>query len=409
MVKVRFAPSPTGIPHIGNTRTAFFNYLFAKANNGEFFLRIEDTDQKRIVEGAEDSILEILQWLGIKYDKEVLHQSKRLEVYKRYSEELLSKKIAYEKEGAIWVKIPEDKNFEWKDLVGNKKIKFEGKDQEDFVIIKTDGFPTYHLANVIDDYLMGITHVIRGEEWISSTPKHIYLYDSFGFEKPEFAHLPVILGTDRSKLSKRHGAKSVLDYKKDGFLKESLLNFMALLGWNPGGDKEKMDLDEMIKLFKIEDVNTANPIFDIKKLEWLNGVWIRSVKDLKERLKDYYQKDKEVLEVLSSGKSDLIINATSTRMRLLSEFKELVSKALERKKTKEEIEISKKLAAHLEKLLGKNWDDEKLLLEIKNFSVSEKVPFKTIFFLMTGKSQGIGILELNKIYGKDFFINNLKN
>ena len=408
MVKVRFAPSPTGIPHIGNTRTAFFNYLFAKANKGEFILRIEDTDQKRIVEGAEDAILEILAWLGIKHDGEILHQSKRQEIYKKYSEELLSKNIAYEKEGAVWIKIPEDRNFEWEDLVGNKKIKFEGKNQEDFVIIKSDGFPTYHLANVIDDHLMGITHVIRGEEWISSTPKHIYLYESLGFEKPEFAHLPVILGTDRSKLSKRHGAKSVLDYRDDGFLKESLLNFMALLGWNPGKDKEKMDLDEMVKLFKIEDVNTANPIFDIKKLEWLNGVWIRNVKDLKEKLKDYYQKDKDVLEVLSSDKSDLIINATSTRMRRLSEFKELVTKLKERKKTKEEIEISKKLATHLEKNLGNNWEDEKLLLEIKNFSASEKVPFKTIFFLMTGKSHGIGILELNKIYGKDFFINNLK-
>jgi glutamyl-tRNA synthetase len=409
MVKVRFAPSPTGIPHIGNTRTAFFNFLFAKANKGEFILRIEDTDQKRIVDGAESAILEILSWLGIKHDGEILHQSKRLEVYKKYSEELLSKKIAYEKDGAIWVKMPDEKSFEWEDLVGNKKIKFEGKDQEDFVIIKSDGFPTYHLANVVDDKLMEITHVIRGEEWISSTPKHIYLYESFDWEKPYFAHLPVILGTDRSKLSKRHGAKSVLDYRDEGFLKEALLNFMALLGWNPGGDKEEMSMDEMIKLFKIEDVNTANSIFDIKKLEWLNGIWIRKVDDLQKRLKDYYQKDKKVLEVLSSDKSDLIINAAATRMRHLSEFKELINKKEERKKTKEEIEISKKLLSHLEKLLKGEWDDEKLLLEIKNFSVSEKIPFKTIFFLMTGKSHGIGILELNKIYGKEFFINNLKN
>lgn len=409
MVKVRFAPSPTGIPHIGNTRTAFFNFLFAKANKGQFILRIEDTDQKRIVEGAESAILEILEWLGIKYDGEVLHQSKRLEVYKKYAEELLSKKIAYEKEGAIWVKMPDEKNFEWEDLVGNKKIRFEGKDQEDFVIIKSDGFPTYHLANVIDDHLMEITHVIRGEEWISSTPKHIYLYENFGWEKPHFAHLPVILGADHSKLSKRHGAKSVLDYRDEGFLKEALLNFMALLGWNPGGDKEEMSLDEIIKLFKIEDVNSANPIFDIKKLEWLNGVWIRKVDDLKDRLKDFYQKDKEVLKVLSSDKSDLIISACATRMRLLSEFKELINKKRERKKTKEEIEISKNLLTHLEKLSERQWDNEKLLFEIKNFSALEKVPFKTIFFLMTGKSHGIGILELNNIYGKEFFVNNLKD
>lgn len=409
MVRVRFAPSPTGIPHIGNTRTAFFNFLFAKANKGEFILRIEDTDQKRIVEGAESAIIEILSWLGINYDGEVLHQSKRLEIYKKYSNELLSKKIAYEKDGAIWVKMPDEKNFEWEDLVGNKKIKFEGKDQEDFVIIKSDGFPTYHLANVVDDKLMEITHVIRGEEWISSTPKHIYLYDSFGWQKPHFAHLPVILGPDHSKLSKRHGAKSVLDYRNEGFLKESLLNFMALLGWNPGGNKEEMSLEEMIKLFKIEDVNNANPIFDIKKLEWLNGVWIRKVKDLEKRLKDYYKNDKQVLKILSGNKSELIIASAATRMRLLSEFKELINSKRERKKTDEEKKISEKLLKHLEKLKENSWDDEKLLSEIKDFSTREKVPFKSIFFIMTGKSQGIGILELNKIYGKEFFINNLKD
>lgn len=409
MVKVRFAPSPTGIPHIGNTRTAFFNFLFARHNNGEFILRIEDTDQKRIVKGAEEAIIEILDWLDIKYDGEILHQSKRTEIYKKHAEELVSKEIAYEKDGAIWVKMPQEKSFEWEDLVGNKKIRFEGKTQEDFVILKSDGFPTYHLANVVDDHLMDITHVIRGEEWISSTPKHIYLYESFSWEKPQFAHLPVILGPDHGKLSKRHGAKSVLDYRNEGFLKESLLNFMALLGWNPGGDKEVMSLEEMIALFKIEDVNTANPIFDVKKLEWINGLWIRNISNLKERLKDYYKNDKSTLEILNSEKSDLLVNAASTRLRLLSEFKELVNKKSERKKTKEESDISKRLLSYLEEKLTGEWEDEKLLTEIKEFSTKDEVPFKTIFFLMTGKTKGIGILELNKIYGKEFFIQNLKS
>jgi glutamyl-tRNA synthetase len=409
MVKVRFAPSPTGIPHIGNTRTAFFNYLFAKHNKGEFILRIEDTDQKRIVKGAEEAIIEILDWLGIKYNGEILHQSKRTEIYKKYTDELVSKEIAYEKDGAIWIKMPQDKSFEWQDLVGNKKIKFEGKTQEDFVILKSDGFPTYHLANVVDDHLMDITHVIRGEEWISSTPKHIYLYESFGWEMPQFAHLPVILGTDHAKLSKRHGAKSVLDYRDEGFLKESLLNFMALLGWNPGGDKEIMSIDEMIDLFNIEDVNTANPIFDVKKLEWINGTWIRNIKDTKERLKDFYKTEKSVLDIISSDKGELLINASLTRMRLLSDFKNLVDQKPERKKTKEESEVSKKLIEYLEENLNDKWDDEKLLSAIKEFSNKEDVPFKLIFFLMTGKTRGIGILELNQIYGKEFLLDNLKN
>lgn len=418
MVKVRFAPSPTGIPHIGNTRTAFLNYLFAKANKGQFILRIEDTDQKRIVKGAKEAILEILEWLGINHDGNILHQSERLEIYKKYCDELLSKKIAYEKEGAVWIKMPVEKVFEWTDLVGSKKIKFEGKDQEDFVILKSDGFPTYHLANVIDDHLMEITHVIRGEEWISSTPKHLYLYESFGWEAPYFAHLPVILGPDKSKLSKRHGAESILDYRDKGYLKEALLNYMALLGWNPGTDKELFSMEELINLFNIKDVNTANPIFDVKKLEWLNGVWIRMLasediknqkSNLKNKLLDFYKDDKEIVGLLNSSRAKLFIDAASSRMKTLADFKILIDKNIDRKKTKEEDEISLKLLNFLEKNLDNDWENEKLLLIMKQFSKENNVPFKIIFFLMTGKEHGIGILELNEIHGKDFFINNLKS
>ena len=414
MVRVRFAPSPTGIPHIGNTRTAFFNYLFAKHEKGEFILRIEDTDQKRIVEGAEDAIFKILEWLGIKHDGEVVRQSERLDLYKKYVQELMVKKIAHEKDGAIWVKVPEDKKFEWIDEVGLKKISFAGKDVDEFVILKSDGYPTYHLANIVDDHLMEITHVIRGEEWISSTPKHLYLYESFGWKAPKFAHLPVILGPDKTKLSKRHGAKSVLDYASEGYLQESLLNFMALLGWNPGGDKEQFSIDELIKLFELKDVNTANPVFDIKKLEWLNGVWIRSVPDLDKRLLNFYLKDKEVKELLKSSKSDLIIKAAASRMRTLVDFKDLVSeKVSEREPTEEENRVGGELFKFLEKELGMlentKWNNEKFLAALKNFSKTENVPFKQIYFFLTGKEHGIGLLELNEIYGKEFFIKNLKN
>ena len=419
MVRVRFAPSPTGIPHIGNTRTALFNYLFAKANKGEFILRIEDTDRKRIVKGAEEAILEILDWLSINYDGKVLRQSKRLEIYKEYAKELLNKKIAYEKENAVWVKVSQDKIFSWIDLVGNKKISFSGKDQEDFVILKSDGFPTYHLANVVDDHLMEITHVIRGEEWISSTPKHIHLYQSFGWEMPQFAHLSVILGPDKAKLSKRHGAKSALDYRNEGFLKEALLNYMALLGWNPGGDKEVMTMDEMIQLFKLKDINTANPIFDFPKLEWLNGVWIRTIasdkiknkkENLKNRLLGFYKDDKEITKILNNFKSQSLINAASSRMKTLKDFKNLISTDSARKKTKEEKEIANNLLKFLKEQLGSgDWEDEKFLAALKNFSSEENTPFKKIYFLLTGKEQGIGILELNQIYGKDFFIKNLSD
>lgn len=409
MVKVRFAPSPTGIQHIGGTRTALFNFLFAKENKGEFILRIEDTDQKRLVEGSKEALLEILDWLGIKFDGEITYQSKRLDIYKEYAKKLIDGKKAYEKDGAVWVNVPDDKIFEWTDLVGNKKISFKGKDVEDFVILKSDGFPTYHLANVIDDHLMDITHVFRGEEWTSSTPKHLYLYSCFEWEHPQFVHLPVILGPDHTKLSKRHGAKSALDYKSEGYLKETLLNYMALLGWNPGGDKEQMSMDEMEALFKLEDINTANPIFDMAKFEWLNGLWIRSlgVNELKNRLLEFYKEDDEISKILTLDIADQIITASATRMKTLVDFKTLANNQPSRKKTKEELEIANKLSSVLSKL-GDKWEDEKLLETMRKFSKEEKVPFKTIFFLLTGKEHGIGILELNQIYGKDFLLKSLQ-
>ncbi len=412
MVRVRFAPSPTGIPHIGNTRTALFNFLFARHNKGEFILRIEDTDQKRIAEGAEEAIFDILEWLGINYDGEVVRQSQRLKLYKKYVQQLLDKKIAHEKEGAVWIKVPENQKFEWTDEVGKKKISFAGKDVDEFVILKSDGFPTYHLANVIDDHLMEITHVIRGEEWISSTPKHLYLYEVFGWKTPVFAHLPVILGPDKTKLSKRHGAKSALDYKAEGYLPEALLNFMALLGWNPGGNKEEFSIDEMIKLFKLEDINTASPIFDVKKLDWLNGLWIRTlaeknIDELKDRLKEFYSSDSDIQLFDNNPHIDLIVGLASTRMKKLSEFKALLSEVGAREKTSGEKEDAKKLLEFLNNL--KTWDDENLLNSIRTFSKENNIPFKEIYFLMTGKEQGIGILELNQIYGKEFFIKNLKS
>ncbi len=410
-VKVRFAPSPTGIPHIGNTRTALFNFLFAKHNGGEFILRIEDTDQKRIVNGAKEAIFEILQWLGIKHDGEVVYQSQRLDLYRKYVQELLDKKIAHEKEGAIWIKVPEEEKFEWEDKVGNKKISFVGKDVDEFVILKSDGYPTYHLANVIDDHLMEITHVIRGEEWISSTPKHIYLYRVFGWDRPHFAHLPVILGPDKTKLSKRHGAKSALDYKAEGYLPEALINFMALLGWNPGGDQEQFSFEEMIKLFKLEDINTANPVFDIKKLDWLNGLWIRTLDEkgkLKEELEEFYAGNKRMERELKGEKSKIMIKASASRMKTLSDFQSLINLKRQRYLTEKEKETALKLLDFLKKKLGDKWENEKLLLAMKDFSKSEGIPFKTIYFLMSGKEQGIGLLELNEIYGKEFFIKNLK-
>src|SRR3989344_7074453 len=347
MIRVRFAPSPTGIPHIGNTRTALFNFLFAKKNKGKFILRIEDTDKKRFIKKAEKAIYEILKWLGISWDEKYV-QSERLNVYKEHAEVLRKKKLVYEDGGALRFKMPKNGETRWVDAVGQKEISFKNETQEDFVILKSDGYPTYNFANVIDDYLIKITHVIRGEEFISSTPKHVQLYKAFRWNQPIFAHLPVILGPDKSKLSKRHGAKSVLDYRDEGFLKEALLNFMALLGWNPGGDKEQMSIDEMIELFDLKDINTANPIFDQQKLEWLNGVWIRSINDLKTRLKDFYREDRQVMQILNLDKSEIWISAAKSRMKTLKDFKELADINKQRKYSKDGKELAKKLREHLD-------------------------------------------------------------
>ncbi|OGH37497.1 MAG: hypothetical protein A3B44_02800 [Candidatus Levybacteria bacterium RIFCSPLOWO2_01_FULL_38_21] len=408
MIKVRFAPSPTGVPHIGNTRTALFNFLFAKKNKGKFILRIEDTDRKRFVKEAEKAIYEILEWLGLSWDEKFV-QSERLSIYRQYAQILKKRGAVYESDGALKFKMPKKGETKWIDAIGQKEISFKNETQEDFVILKSDGYPTYNFANVVDDCLMGITHVIRGEEFVSSTPKHVQLYKIFRWNQPVFAHLPVILGKDKGKLSKREGAKSALEYRDEGYIREAVLNYMALVGWTPPDGQEQMSIEKMIELFDLKDVNSANPIFDTQKLEWFNGAWIRTIKDLKKRLVDFYQKDKKVKNILNSDKSEIWVNAAKSRMKILKDFKKLVDAKKQRKYSKKEKERAKKLLELLDKKLGEDWEGEKLLLTIKDFSVKERISFAEIYFFMTGKEQGIGILELNKIYGKEFFIKNLKD
>ena len=352
-VRVRFAPSPTGYLHIGGLRTALYNYLFAKHNNGEFILRIEDTDRNRYVEGAVENLMSTLNWSGLNFDegpdKEGICgpylQSQRLEIYSKYIEMLLKDKHAYycfcsperlkelreeqQKKGlqpmydkhclhlskeeineklklrlpkVIRLNVEPDKIIKIEDAIRGD-VEINSSIVDDQVLIKSDGFPTYHLANVVDDHLMKITHVIRGEEWLSSTPKHVLLYEFFNWEKPVFAHLPLLLNPDRSKLSKRQGDVAVEDYRAKGYLKEALINFVALLGWNAGDDKEFYYIDELVKSFTLERVNKAGAIFNLEKLNWLNEVHIRNKPNteilnmLKEELADSKYKDMKLEDV----------------------------------------------------------------------------------------------------------------
>ncbi len=281
-IRVRFAPSPTGPLHIGAARTTLFNYLFAKKHKGDFILRIEDTDKKRSKKEYEEDILNSLEWLGLKWD-EVYKQSKRIKVYKKYLKKLLDQGKAYKKD-IIWFKNPFRK-IVFDDLIRGR-VEVDSAVFGDFSLAKSLEEPLYNFAAVVDDYEMKISHVIRGEDHISNTPKQILIYEALGWASPQFAHLPLILGADKSKLSKRHGTVSMGEYKERGYLPEALINFMALLGWSPqsgispqrGGNSKHEDiftLEELIKEFSLEKIQKGGAIFNINKLDWFNGYYIR--------------------------------------------------------------------------------------------------------------------------------------
>lgn len=327
IVRTRFAPSPTGYPHVGSIRTALFAWLFARRHGGQFILRIEDTDVTRTIQGAVEAIIEGLRWLGIDWDEGPetggeygpYFQSQRLGLYREAAERLIAKDNAYYcycsperlekmREQQVLRKIPpgydrhcrnlstqesEQKKAEginpvvrfkmpsggqtrFHDIIRGNVV-FENDLMDDFVLLKSDGYPTYHLANIVDDHAMQISHVIRAEEWLPSTPKHILLYSAMGYEPPLFAHLPLILGNDRSKLSKRHGAVSVLDYKNQGYLPETMINFLALLGWSLDDKTELLSCEQIMHEFSLERVSKTAAVFNIEKLNWMNGVYIRQL------------------------------------------------------------------------------------------------------------------------------------
>ena len=323
-VRVRFAPSPTGEPHVGNLRTALFNWLFARRYGGKFVLRVEDTDRERYVEGALDAILDSLRWLRLDWDEGPgvegpygpYFQSQRLPIYQETAEQLIHSGHAYhcycsrdrlqnlrleqQKRGAatgydrrcrdgsavsktdrsdvpvVRFKMPLSGETSIDDLIRDE-VTWQNGLLDDFILLKSDGYPTYHLANVVDDHLMEITHVLRAEEWLPSTPRHLQLYTALGYDPPFFAHLPMILGPDRDKLSKRHGATSIIEYRDGGYLPEAMVNFMVLLGWSLDDKTDIISRDSLVENFSLKRVGKAGAIFDHDKLLWVNGVYIRQL------------------------------------------------------------------------------------------------------------------------------------
>ncbi|HEY6029213.1 MAG TPA: glutamate--tRNA ligase [Gaiellaceae bacterium] len=275
-VRVRMAPSPTGFLHIGSVRTFLFNWLFARNEGGECLLRIENTDTSREVAAATEQIQASLRWLGIDWDGPVTFQLDRLDECERLARQLVEEGKAYEDEGAIRFRMPDEGQTGWDDLVRGR-IDFPNEQLEDVVLVRSDGRPTYNFASPVEDMLDGITHVIRGQDHVSNTPKQLLILRALGHEPPYYAHVPDVLGEDGKKLSKRHGAQSVEDFRAAGYIQEALLNFLARLGWSLDDKTEVFTRDELARHFSIERVSSSPAIFDYARLDWLNGHWLRSL------------------------------------------------------------------------------------------------------------------------------------
>ncbi len=466
-VRLRFAPSPTGVLHVGGVRTAIYNYLYARKRGGKFLLRIEDTDPERSKEEWINIILDGLKWLGLEWDEEIVFQSKRMNIYREYAEKLLKEGKAYYcfcteeeleeerrilklqkkpikysrkclkrskeeiekliKEGkpkTVRFRVPEGET-KFNDII-HGEITFRNQEIEDFIILRSDGTPTYNFACAIDDHDMGITHVIRGDDHISNTPKQILIYRAFGWSIPEFAHLPMILGPDRKKLSKRHGATSVLEFREEGFLPEALFNFLALLGWSPGDDREIISKEEMIKVFDIKDCRKSASIFDRKKLLWMNSEYIK-MKNIDELIelslpflrqekwwKEEYEKNHEYLKK--------VIELTRERAKVLRDIPYLIEyfyrddfgydiEAVERYYADSRVfEGLEEIKSEFEK--QEEWKEETIEKIVRG--VADRLGEKHAFLIhplrlaMTGRKVGPSLFTLMELLGKEKCIERIR-
>lgn len=428
-VRVRFAPSPTGNLHIGGAHTALFNWLWARHMGGKFVLRIEDSDRERSTLEYEESIYSGLEWLGLLWNEGPraggpygpYRQSERLEIYREYAGKLVDKGLAYREGEAIIFRVVPGEIVSFDDIVyGHIEVKSETL--KDIVMIKSDGMPTYNYAVVIDDYTMSITHVIRGEDHIANTPKQILLYKALGFELPQFAHLPMILGKDKKKLSKRHGATNVLEYKDMGFLPEALFNFLALLGWSPGDDREIFTIEEAVELFDIKDVNKRAAVFDMDKLRHINQEHIKRMNSDKrlEAVKPFWEDLGLPYHNHSSDYLAKVLDIMEGRGQTLKELAEYTDYFLTFEPVKERVD--REYAATSKEVLGpfcedmiklSQWETKALEDFAREWSNKREVPLKKIAMplrvLLTGTKVSPGIFEVIELLGKDETIKRLSH
>jgi len=356
-VRTRFAPSPTGSLHIGGLRTALYAYALAKHESGDFLLRIEDTDKKREVEGGKEKIKEILKIFNLSWDEDYVQSELAKDGrYKKAAEQLVKEGHAYEDEGAIRIKIPKGEKVSFHDFVLDKDVSWETDILEDLVILKSDGLPTYHLASVVDDHKMKISHVLRGHDWLPSTPIHLLLYKFLGYEVPQIGHLTDILDPEGGKLSKRKGSISCEGLLKEGYLPKAILNFIMLLGWAPKDNQEIFSLEEFVKVFDPKGFQKANPTFNKEKLDWFNGTYIRKLSD------------EELFKLLDSKldvswereKVKKMIPLIKNRINKLADFSQIAGFVFEEKSP---LKITDRYSSHISNALKAlegvdNWNKE---------------------------------------------------
>lgn len=466
-VRVRFAPSPTGYLHVGGLRTALYNFLFARNKGGKMILRIEDTDRTRFVENAQENLIKSLEWAGITFDEGPgfggdygpYIQSERFDLYSKYANDLIQNGTAYYAfdtpeeieamrerqkqaglapkydrssmknqytlgeqetqnlisngtEYVIRLKVPFNEEVKFKDIIrGDVSVKT--KDVDDQILLKSDGFPTYHLANVVDDHLMQITHVIRGEEWLPSTPKHVLLYKAFGWEMPEFAHLPLLLNNDKTKLSKRNGDVAVEDFRAQGYIKDAFVNFVALLGWNPSGDNEIHSMEHLIEHFNLEKVNKGGAIFDRPKLLWMNSIYLRKVDT-----EEIYNMLEPLIKENNINKSKeyviKVFNLLKERISFAHELIDFADYMWDKPKSFDEAYKAKQWKDDTKDLVMpvfesfknlNDWTQESLHKIVEDYLNDKNLGFGKLMnplrLMITGKPVGAGMFETMEILGKE--------
>ncbi|MDC0172824.1 glutamate--tRNA ligase [Gammaproteobacteria bacterium] len=459
-VRTRIAPSPTGDPHVGTAYVALFNMAFAHSQGGEFLLRIEDTDQARSTPESEKAILDALHWLGLEWNegpdnggpKGPYRQSERSEIYQKYAQQLLdsghafrcfcspevldemrsaqiankepvgydgrhmhlsdnevASRMAKGESYVIRMKVPREGTCNFNDMLrGEISIDWAQIDYQ--VLLKADGMPTYHLANVVDDHLMEISHVIRGEEWINSAPKHILLYQYFGWEMPVFCHLPLLRNVDKSKLSKRKNPTSILFYQRMGYLPEALLNYLGRMGWSMPDEREKFTLAEMLEVFDIERVSLGGPVFDVEKLSWLNGMWIREAltdEQLADRLQDWALNRDALMAFLPFAKQrmETLSDIAPLGNYLVSGMLPITAEQLKSAGIDEEplLEVLQYSLWRLEAI--QHWQRDTIFEALKSVSEGMNIKLKPflapLFIAIAGSSASISVMDSMNLLGAD--------